>query len=136
MESWQIAFRNGLAPLLSDAALEALAEALRTDDSKLIQGATTQPPPLSYVQDWPVEAACAVGYCAVVECGGFGEALVGQVEEYFARLCYDMDQQLGEPGGCRHLLNFIDSAPRDEMRRELLAEVGAELGRRGAARAV
>jgi hypothetical protein len=55
---------------------------------------------------------------------------VGQVEEHFARCCYQADQNLGEPAACRWFLNWFDAAPRDEMRRELLAEVERELGRR------
>jgi hypothetical protein len=72
------------------------------------------------VQDWPVEAACALGYC-----GWQGERLetVGQVEEFFARCCFEADQRLGEAAACRWFLNWFDDTPRDEMRRELLAEV-------------
>jgi hypothetical protein len=72
------------------------------------------------VQDWPVEAACALGYC-----GWQGEKLetVGDVEEYFARCCFEADQKLGEAAACRWFLNWFDDTPRDEMRKELLAEV-------------
>jgi hypothetical protein len=55
MESW----RKGVAPLLSGAALKALKTASEIDDPTLVQGVTTQPPPLPCVLDWPVEAACA-----------------------------------------------------------------------------
>jgi hypothetical protein len=79
------------------------------------------------VQGWPCEGACLVGYA-----GWKGEHLetVGDVEEYFARACFEADQRLGEPAGCRWLLNFFDDTPRDEMRRELLFEVERELERR------
>jgi hypothetical protein len=72
------------------------------------------------VQDWPVEAACALGFC-----GWQGEKLetVGDVEEYFARCCFEADQRLGEAAACRWFLNWFDDTPRDEMRKELLAEV-------------
>ena len=56
------AWRRGIAPNLSDRGLQALKKALETDDPTLIQGTTTQPPPLQAVQNWPVEAACAVCY--------------------------------------------------------------------------
>ena len=62
MESWRKVWRDGIAPQLTDAGLEALAQALETDAPELLQGATTSPPPLACVQDWPVEAACPVGY--------------------------------------------------------------------------
>jgi hypothetical protein len=124
MESWQRIFREGLAPLLSDRALAVLRDALQQDDPRLMQGATTQPPPLQCVSDWPVEGACAVGFC-----GWRGEGLetVAQVEEFFARMCFEIDQKLAEPAVCRHFLNWFDETPRDEMRRLLLPEVDAAL---------
>jgi hypothetical protein len=124
MESWRTVWREGFAPSLSTAGLEALRNALAADDPRLTQGSTTTPPPLMCVQDWPVEAACALGYC-----GWQGEGLrtVGEVEEYFAKCCFEADQRLGEPAACRWFLNWYDDCPRDEMRRELLAEVERSL---------
>lgn len=130
MESWRRAWRVGIAPLLSVKELEALRTALVEDSPQLIQGATTTPPPLQCVQDWPVEAACALSYC-----GWKGEGLttVAECEEYFAELCFSIDQKLGEPAGCRWFLNYFDETPRDEMRRELLVEVQRTLAERFAA---
>lgn len=127
MELWRSTFRDGFAPVLSTAALEALATALRDDDPLLIQGATTQPPPLQCVADWPCEAGCGISYAAWQ-----GDKLetVGDVEFAFAKACFDADQRLGEPAGCRHFLNFFDDTPRDTMRAELLPEVERELARR------
>jgi hypothetical protein len=120
MESWRYVWRNGVEPLLSVEGLEALRQGLTEDDSRLLQGATTTPPPLACVQDWPVEGACAVGYCGWV---GDGLETVAEVEEFFARMCFEIDQRLGEPAGCRWFLNWFDETPRPEMRRELLLEV-------------
>ena len=127
MESWRIVWRNGFVPVLSTAGLLALRDALRTDDPRLVQGATTTPPPLMCVQDWPVEAACALGVC-----GWLGDHLetVGQVEEHFAKCCFEADQRLGEPAACRWFLNWFDDTPRADMRRELLAEVELALAER------
>ena len=127
MESWRKVWREGLVPLLSTAALEALRLGLVTDDARLLQGATTTPPPLQCVQDWPVEGACALGYC-----GWQGDNLetVAEVEEFFARMCFEIDQRLGEPAGCRWFLNWFDETPRDEMRPQLLTEVSRALARR------
>jgi len=133
MESWRLTWRNGFAPVLPTAALEALAVALREDDPRLTQGSTTTPPPLMCVQDWPAEAGCALGFCGAVENGGFMEATVGQCEEFFAKCCFEADQALGEPAACRHFLNWFDDTPRDEMRRELLAEVELALAGRAQA---
>jgi hypothetical protein len=129
MESWRKVWREGLAPLLSTQSVGVLRKALASDDSRLMQGATTTPPPLSCVQDWPVEAACVIGYC-----GWQGEGLqtVGEVEEFFARVCFEVDQRLGEPAGCRWFLNWFDDTPREEAVRLLLAEVNRTLAQRQA----
>jgi len=119
MESWRLVWRDGFVPLLSTAALQSLRDGLAKDDPRLTQGSTTTPPPLMCVQDWPVEGADCLGYC-----GWQGEGLetVGEVEEFFARACYECDQRVGEPAACRWFLNWFDDAPRDEMRRDLYAE--------------
>ena len=124
MESWRKVWRDGVEPLLSTEGLEALRQALRSDDPRLVQGATTTPPPLQCVQDWPVEAACGLGYCGWQ---GDGLETVAEVEEFFARACFEADQRLGEPAACRNFLNWYDETPRDEMRRLLLAEVNRSL---------
>src|SRR5262245_54381580 len=127
MESWRKVWREGIAPLLSNQALGGLEQGLANDDSRLLQGATTSPPPLQCVQDWPVEGACVLGYC-----GWQGEELetVGEVEEFFACMCFEIDQCLGQTAGCRWFLNWFDDTPRDEMRRLLLAEVNRSLAMR------
>jgi hypothetical protein len=127
MESWRKVWREGLEPLLSTGALEALRQGLLGDDARLVQGVTTTPTPLPAAEDWPVEAACALGYC-----GWQGEGLetVGEVEEFFARMCFEIDQRLGEPASCRWFLNWFDETPREEMRRELTAEVNRALAAR------
>jgi hypothetical protein len=128
IESWRKAWKDGFAPYLSGDCLSALRKGLTDDDPRLLQGATTTPPPLQCVQDWPVEAACALGYC-----GWQGERLktVGETEEFFARACFRADQALGEPAACRWFLNWYDDTPREQMRRQLLAEVTENLVERG-----
>ncbi len=127
MESWRMVWREGFVPMLSTASLRALLEALRSDDGRLTQGSTTTPPPLMCVQDWPVEGACAVGFC-----GWQGEGLetVGEVEEFFAQACYEADKRLGEPAACRWFLNWFDDTPRDEMRALLAEEIEHNLRER------
>lgn len=130
MESWRKVWREGLAPLLSVRALEALRDALKADDKRLMQGCTTSPPPLQCVEYWPVEGACAVAYC-----GWRGEGLetVRDVEAFFAQTCFHIDQAIGEPAGCRWFLNWFDETPRDQMIRELLPEVELALAQKKAA---
>lgn len=125
MERWRLVWRQGFAKAVTTAGLESLREALEKDDPRLIQGGTTSPPPLECVKDFPAEAACALGFC-----GWMGDphlGTVGQVEEFFARVCLRAYQELGEPAACQWFLNWYDDTPRDEMRRELLAEVEREL---------
>ena len=124
MESWRLTYRDGFLPLYSTTELERLREALVNDDPRLTQGSTTTPPPLMCVQDWPCEAADLVGF----PCVEWGGSTVGEVEEYFARKCFEADQRLGEPAACRWVLNYFDDAPRSEMLREFLSEVERELG--------
>src|SRR2546429_6592765 len=127
MESWRNVWRKGVAPLLSTESLEVLRQALVSDDARLLQGATTTPPPLQCVQDWPVEAACVLGFCGWQ---GDGLETVAEVEEFFARVCFEVDQRLGEPAACRWFLNWFDETPRAEVRGELLAEVNRTLAQR------
>lgn len=126
-EAWQIAWRSGIAPNLSTEGLLRLRSALENDDRALLQGTATFPPPLEALKAQPVEGACAVSYC-----GWQGDDLgtVGEVEAFFARVCFETDRRLGEPAGCRWFLNWFDETPRDEMRRLLLAEVKETLARR------
>ncbi len=127
MEAWRKVWREGVSPQLSTVGLVALKAALEADDGRLLQGATTTPPPLQCVQDWAVEAACAVGFCGWQ---GDGLETVAEVEEFFARVCFEADLLLGEPAACRWWLNWFDATPRDEMRREFLPEVERALAER------
>jgi hypothetical protein len=132
MESWRETWRYGFVPVLSTAALEALKVALETDDPRLVQHATTFPVWDDATKGEAVEAACVVGFC-----GWQADELptVDAVHEFFARACFEADQLLGEPAACRWLLNWVDDTPRDEMRRELLAEVALALAGRTASAA-
>jgi hypothetical protein len=129
MKSWQKVWREGFLPALSTQGLEALRRATHTDDQRLTQGSTTTPPPLMCVQDWPCEGADALGF-AYWQGDRVGDATVGEVEEFFAKCCFEADQRLGEPAACRWFLNWFDDTPRDEMRRDLLAEVELALSGR------
>lgn len=142
-DKWRKAWRVGFAPLFSDGLLWQLLEACETDDVRLTQGSTTTPPPLMCVADWPVEAACALGFLGACDNGGFDKdrngkpvancktpATVGKAEEFFAKACFDADQRVGEPAACRWFLNWFDDQPREVMRAELAAEIRRELNRR------
>ena len=127
MESWRKVWREGIAPQLSTGGLQALARALLDNDERLMQGSTTAPPPLQCMQECAVEGACGVGYCGWQ---GDGLETVAEVEEFFARVCFECDQRILEPASCRFFLNFWDDMPRDEARAQLLAEVERALTER------
>jgi hypothetical protein len=55
---------------------------------------------------------------------------VGEVETAFAMLCHRVGETMGEPTAIRPFLNHIDEIDRQQMRRELLAEVRLALARR------
>jgi hypothetical protein len=120
MEAWRRVFRQGVVPNLTIGNLRALRRALLDDDTRLVQGATTSPPPLQAVQDWLVECACPLALCGWL---GDGLLTVGEVEEFFAKLCFKIDEEMGEPAGCRWVLNWWDDAPRGEAIASLLPEV-------------
>jgi hypothetical protein len=120
MEKWRHVWREGLAPHLSRAGLLALQSALFNDDPRLLQGTVSSPPPLDALRECAVNGACVISWC-----GWQGEGLrsVGQIEEYFHRICDAAAATLQEPAACRYFLTWYDDAPRAQMRREMLAEV-------------
>jgi hypothetical protein len=126
VETWRKVWREGIAPQLSTNGVLALHAALRTDDDRLLQGATISPP-LQFLRDSRAQGACVVGYC-----GWQGDGLntVGEVEEFFAEVCFKVDKALGEPAACRWFLNWFDDTPRLEVRAELLREVRRTLAQR------
>lgn len=125
MEKWRKVWRDGIVPHLTTKGLVALERGLNENDARLIQGATTSPPPSFHcVKDRPVEACCVIGYCTWQ---GDGMQTAGEVEESFASICFEADQELGKPAECRYFLNWYDEVSRGEMLRELLAEVKMEL---------
>jgi hypothetical protein len=124
--AWLLCWRDGIAPQLANRQLQALRDALASDDPRLVQGATTTPPPLQCVADWPVEAADAIAFTGWQD----GLETVGEVEEFFARMCFECDYRIGEPAACRHFIRWWDETPRPEVFKALLAEVEATLASR------
>ncbi len=124
MEAWKEVFRYGIVPLLTKENLLALKKGIEEDDPNLIQGATCIPPPINCVEDWPVEACCALSYIGWKS----GLELVREVEEFFARICSYVDQKLGEPAIIRWFLKAWDDNPREKVFSEVLEEINLALG--------
>ncbi len=131
LETWRKTFRASM-DLLSTLSLTALQAALRDNSPKLIQGATTQPPPLQACASWPVEAACLYGYCGWAELsdGTMGELSVEEVETFFGNFAWELDKLTGEQGAIRWAANHFDESPRAEVFAQFLAEVDREINRR------
>jgi hypothetical protein len=125
--SWRETFRRGIVPQLSRRQLERLRKAVADNDPRLLQGATTQPPPLQCVQDWPVEAACLMGFCGWMPGDTAKDPCeletVADVEEAFAQMAFRCDEMIGIPAGCRFFMNPYDDWTREEMRLNLLPEI-------------
>lgn len=130
MEKWRQVWRDGIAPQLPEIGLYALRDALHDDDPRLLQAATCSPPPLTCVEDWAVEVACAIGFPYWQASDDPTTVTVRELEEFFARVCFEADQALGEPAAVRWFLNWYDETPRQVVRRQLLGEVKRELYRR------
>lgn len=129
MSSWQAVWRMGFAPGMSVAELRSLRSGLLADAADLLQGATTEPAPVTSCLDWPASRACPIVYGAWK---AEGLATVGELQDCFDRACFEADMRLGEPAGVRGFLNWFDDSPRETVRRSLLAEVDRELDRRRA----
>jgi hypothetical protein len=131
LEAWQHVWHRGIAPQLTTEGLQGLKAALVRNDPRLITGATTNPPPLQCVADWPVESCCPLSF-ALLDGLAPSDVSVSLLEQEFATACNRADQLLGEPAGVRHFLNWVDETPREDMRGHLLAEVEQELAEREA----
>lgn len=123
MESWRRVFREAVLPLINRNTLEQIVAALRDDDQRIVQGRTTVPPVVMGLSDWPCQGGCFLGFAGMVE----GLETVGEIDEFFAEMCYRIDERIGEPAGCRWFLNWFDETPREVVRRELLNEITVAL---------
>lgn len=137
IEAWRKVWRDGILPAVMervgrfrrDVGLLALANALRTDDSRLLQGATTSPPPLAAVADWMCEGCDPVVLMHTAANGGKIEAtMVGLAEKVFAITMARADELLGGDRLSAAFSNWWDDTPRHVARGALLAEIGFNLG--------
>jgi len=126
LEAWRRAFRVGIAPQLTRKGLQGLAKALAQNDARLLQGATTSPPPLQGLAAEPVQKCCPL--CFALLDGKAPDAVsVGEMEFLFAAACWETDKLLGEPGAFRYFLNAVDEWTREQLIANLLPEVRREL---------
>ena len=127
LDSWQITFRDGFAPLLPDSALDVLRTALELDDPRLIQGHTTSPIPLMRNEKEPIQCADPIAFALWQD---NGLSTVGEVMDTYHRVLFAADCRLGQPAAVRYFLNWWDDGDRDNCRTLLLHEVEQEITRR------
>lgn len=123
---WLTAWR-ALTPHLTTRALEALERACETDSGELVQGVTCVPSIMQCPGGTVPCQACLIGYA-----GWRGEGLetIGEIEDYFARMTWKIDDTIGKTCS-RWLTCWFDETPRAEVFAALLPEIRAELFRRG-----
>jgi hypothetical protein len=118
MEPWRHVFREGIAPQLPLAALEALRSGLLKNDPRLRPGMTVE---AGSTPTGPgILQACAIGY------GGWkGTALTtaAEIEIFFNEVCARANSILGDPGACGAFINWFDSNRREFVFPLLLGEV-------------
>ena len=120
METWRRVFRESVAPLLTNAQLSALLDALVRDDPRLVQGHTTSPP--AVLGDLRCERACFLGFPALAE----GKT-VGEVAKFFDDLCDGINEE--DIMRSWYFLTWFDETPREIVRREMAAEIREVLAR-------
>lgn len=128
LEPWRHVWRDGLAPLLSDAGLTALELALVHGDARLIQGAPTIPPPDPRCNSEPVAGSCLFGFAAWQT---QGLVTVADVVAASKAICQEIENRLGKEAHWP-LVRWFDDTPEEAMRPSLLYEVQRELARRPA----
>lgn len=130
---WLLSWRRGWAPQLPLPALEALADGIRRDDSRLVQkrtvgAAATDPPPTA-----PCVCGCAVTYAlwqgmqpgaSITEAGAlFSDAWMRAIAGLRKHHCCAWLAALA-------FLKFFDDGERAMVFAALLPEVEAEIERR------
>lgn len=128
---WLHVWRQGIQPQLPSRGLLLLAEALASDDPRLIQSVTTIPPCQTPRSDGQCEGACPIGYAYW---RGLNLFTAEDVMDAFVACSAECDTMAGDDDDdddlVRHFIGWWDSTPRLEARRELLVEVHQELVRR------
>ena len=120
-------WQEGIQPSISSTALRSLLEALERDDERLLQGASTSPPPLYPCDSWPCEASCPVCWLLWE---GSQEMSVKEVCEFLGNIASHCEDALQEVGAIRHFMNWWDENPRELVRAKLSAWIAADLAAR------
>ena len=95
LKKWKTVFRKGIAPNLPTEGILALRDALKNDDSSLIQGTTCYPKTSGVLHPDAVrcQAACAISFCGWQS----GKENIQDVEDFLEDVCDACDRMMG---GC------------------------------------
>lgn len=127
MEPWRKIWRGAVVECLGHPALAHLLRGLASNDPRLIRGANTEPP-CSYLfagdDPGPCRGACPLAYGLWQD-----RELTGavEVEAAFVELLEEIGTRAGSPLAVAPLLDWIDFAPWNEVRLELMGEIGRAL---------
>lgn len=119
--------RDGFFPQWTSKTLLACLKLLETNDSRIIQILTTQPPPFLSSEMFPVEMCDLVAFCSTPE--PFGEQ-AGYVSKAFACTCAKAVELSGNPDAARIWLNAYDDGSRADVWQACITEIRQELQRR------
>jgi hypothetical protein len=126
MESWRRVFRQGILPHVSSKGLEGLQRALERNDARILMGASTNPPALSFNEHEPLEGCCPIGWLLLEGKPPYSLS-VGTLDQMFGQLCWKCEQACGLPASIGFFLRWWDEGPRESVRAALLVEVNAAL---------
>jgi hypothetical protein len=125
-EAWRKVWREGVAPQLSTEGLQGLLDALKRDDSRIITGATTEPPAFSAASSLPIERCDPVIF-AMLDGHSPAACTVGLMDEAFGRLAIRCSELCGMPRAIGTLLCWLDEQDRETWRIELMRETSLAL---------
>ncbi len=117
MTPWRRVFREGIAPQLPLAALEALRRGLLKNDPRLRKGSTVE---AGGSMGGQIIQACAIGY------GGWQGVHLetpAEIEEFFVEVCSRANAALEDLAACDSFISWFDNNPRERVFPLLLAEV-------------
>lgn len=123
MEQWRRYFRHGIAPLVENAQLEYVLGILKSDSEKMCQGDTV------ILRKVIAESGLTYYHGDLPPVSGCFVSLIHMSDEKLT--ANEVDAKFG-PFLCRvglnhglssHFINWFDDSPREEVRRELIAEI-------------
>lgn len=123
-EATRRVFHEGFVPLLKDEELWVLKGWLTMAPERFKQGYTLYPVPTPAEEPYMMpDCGCLITNIGRINMLKYADELY----EYFARMCYNIDQNMGEPSAVRYLLNWYDDSPWEDVKNGSIEELEAAL---------